>query len=72
MVKCDFYAVDDIGPLVVVCAHDTRRHVSPQPCFSGSNSREMFWHLLPGPVIGGQVCRVPPISTAEREENKAF
>ena len=32
----------------------------------------MFWHLLPGLVIGGQVCRVPPISTEEWEEQKAL
>ena len=31
----------------------------------------MFWHLLLGLVIGGQLCRVPPIS-AEWEEKKVF
>ena len=32
----------------------------------------MFWHLLPGAVIGTQVFRVSPISTEEWEEKKDF
>ena len=39
-------------------AYDTRRHVSPQLTFSVAIEGKMFWHLLPGPVIGGQVCGV--------------
>ena len=30
----------------------------------------MFWHLLPGLAIRGQACRIPPMSTAEWEEEK--
>ena len=32
----------------------------------------MYWHLLPGPVTGGKVYRIPPITSAEWEEKKAF
>ena len=32
----------------------------------------MFWHLLLGPVIGGQTYRLPPISTTEWEEKRAI
>ena len=32
----------------------------------------MFWHLLQGPVIGGQACRIFPISTAEWQEKRAL
>ena len=58
--NCAPSAVDVICPLVVVVRSG----------FPACNSRELLWHLLPGPVIGGQVCRVPPINTAEWEEKK--
>ena len=33
----------------------------------------MFWHLLPTIVIGGQMCRLPPLSTEECSgQEKAF
>ena len=32
----------------------------------------MFWHVLPGPVVGGQAHRILPISTAEWEEKRAL
>ena len=32
----------------------------------------MFWHLLPAPVIRRQAYRIPPISTAAWEEQRAF
>ena len=59
--NCAPSAVDVICPLVVVVVRSG---------FPACNSRELLWHLLPGPVIGGQVCRVPPIKTAEWEEKK--
>ena len=31
---------------------------------------KMFWHLLPRLAIGGQACRLPPISTAEWKEKR--
>ena len=37
------------------CASDTRWLASPQLGFSVAKQARMFWHLLPGPVIGGQV-----------------
>ena len=33
-------------------------------------SYKMFWHLLAGPVIGGQVYRIPPLATEEWGERK--
>ena len=30
----------------------------------------MFWDLLPAQVIGGQVCRLPPLSAEEGMDKK--
>ena len=52
-------------------ACDTRRHESPQLRVLVATAGKMFWHLLLGLVIGGQECRVLPISTVEWEEKNA-
>ena len=35
---------------------------------SESSMKRMFWHMLPGPVIGGQGYRVPPLSKGEEKK----
>ena len=32
----------------------------------------LFWHLLPGPIIGGQAFRVPPLTAAARSKKKTL
>ena len=32
----------------------------------------MFWHMLPGPVIGGQAYRIPPMTSAAWGERKVL
>ena len=51
------------------CAFDTRRHASPLLWFSVAKTGTNV--LAPGPVIGGQVCGRPPISTEKVDEKKA-
>ena len=63
-------AVVSSAPWLSSCTCDTRRHESPQRGFSVAGQGRMFWHLLPAPLIGGQVRRVPPINTEEWEKNK--
>ena len=67
-------------PSVVASSHpwsssracNTRQHAYPQLWFSVTQLERMFWHLLPGPVVGGQVHRAPPIITEQWEEKKAL
>ena len=42
----------------------------PQLGFSVARPERTFWQLLPAPVIGGQVYRLPPISTDEWMDKK--
>ena len=65
-------AVDVICPLVVV--------VSVRPSAARLSTAQgldgdlwvMLWHLLPGPAVGGQAYRIPPISTAKWKEKRAL
>ena len=47
-------------------------HASPAARVFCRKGGRCFWHLLRGPVIGGQVYRIPPISTEKWEEKKAL
>ena len=43
-----------------------------QLVFSDLRPEPMFWHLLPAPVIGGQVCRPLSLSAHEWIDKKLF
>ena len=44
-------------------ACEARWRAFPSPCFQTADSKLVFWHLLPAPVIGGQQHRLPPRCT---------
>ena len=59
--------------LVATTILSVESHVSSraqQPLFSDTWPERMFWHLLPAPVIGGQVYWLPPPSTEEWLDKK--
>ena len=70
--KCVPSVVVSSAPWPSSCAYDTRRHESPQFGFSVAKQELMLWHLLLGPVVGGQVYRVLPISKEESKEKRKF
>ena len=63
----------------VVCSLGRRRAHAKQGgmrfrslCFQNSESEHKFWQLLPAPVIGSRVCRLPPLSAEEWSDKKIF